>query len=300
MGSNLTSCYRCERSELHSDGNKNNCKAKHASKYQASKRPKNISLAKEISSETNNTSFTLHGVHKNSPVTPPNPQSGDNNNKKDPLTTDHHDNKTKQNSGGGLEDLFDRYKDEKREDLIGVDGIILLCEDLELEPTDFVVLIIAWKFKASVQCQFTRKEFMEGCKLLEVDSIESFKDKLPQLEEDAVKPESFENLYNFTFQYSLDIETGQRNLSTDVAVEMWSIVFTNNRPFILDDWIIYLNENKINRVSRDTWSMFLVLSSEIGDCDDYRNYDVTYAWPSVFDEFVTKQLQKIESPQESC
>ena len=49
--------------------------------------------------------------------------------------------------------------------------------------------------------------------------------------------------------------------------------------------------SQINRVSRDTWSMFLVLSSEIGDCDDYRNYDVTYAWPSVFDEFVTKQLQ---------
>ena len=56
------------------------------------------------------TSFTLHGVHKNSPVTPPSDQqSGDNNNKKDPVAIDHHDNRTKQNSGDGLEDLFDRY-----------------------------------------------------------------------------------------------------------------------------------------------------------------------------------------------
>jgi len=295
MGSNLTSCYRCERSELRPNGSKNNCKAKHASK-----RPKNISLAKGKSNETDNTSFTLHGVHKNSPVTPPNPQSGDNNNKKNPVATNHHDNITKQNSGDGLEDLFDRYKDENRDDLIGVDGIILLCKDLELEPTSFIVLVIAWKFKASVQCQFTRKEFMESCKLLKVDSIESFKSKLPQLEEDAVLPENFEDLYNFTFQYSLDVETGQRNLSTDVAIQMWQIVFNKNKPYILEDWITYLIENKINRVSRDTWSMFLVLSSEINHCDDYNKYDVTYAWPSVFDEFVTNQLQKIESTQEAC
>jgi len=141
---------------------------------------------------------------------------------------------------------------------------------------------------------------MDGCKLLKVDSVESFKSKLPQLEEDAVKPESFEDLYNFTFQYSLDVETGQRNLPTDVAIQMWQIVFSKNKPYILDDWITYLSENKINRVSRDTWSMFLVLSSEINHCDDYKNYDVTYAWPSVFDEFVTNQLQKIESTQEAC
>ena len=48
---------------------------------------------------------------------------------------------------------------------------------------------------------------MESCKLLKVDSIESFKSKLPQLDEDAVLPENFEDLYNFTFQYSLDVET---------------------------------------------------------------------------------------------
>ena len=36
------------------------------------------------------------------------------------------------------------------------------CEDLRLNPESFEVLVICWKFKAAVQCEFTRKEFIDG------------------------------------------------------------------------------------------------------------------------------------------
>ena len=48
---------------------------------------------------------------------------------------------------------------------------------------------------------------MNGCKLLQVDSIESFKSKIPYLEEEAIRKENFEDLYAYTFQFSLEIET---------------------------------------------------------------------------------------------
>ena len=42
------------------------------------------------------------------------------------------------------------------------EGIGKFCEDLNVDPASLKVLIIAWKFKAATQCEFTRKEFADG------------------------------------------------------------------------------------------------------------------------------------------
>ena len=42
------------------------------------------------------------------------------------------------------------------------EGIGRFCEDLKLDPASFKVLVIAWKFKAATQCEFSRKEFTDG------------------------------------------------------------------------------------------------------------------------------------------
>lgn len=41
-------------------------------------------------------------------------------------------------------------------------GISRFCEDIGLDPTSSTVLILAWKFKAATQCEFTRAEFVGG------------------------------------------------------------------------------------------------------------------------------------------
>ena len=48
------------------------------------------------------------------------------------------------------------------EDKMLADGVSRFCEDANLDPTSLTVLIIAWKFKAATQCEFSRKEFVEG------------------------------------------------------------------------------------------------------------------------------------------
>ena len=42
------------------------------------------------------------------------------------------------------------------------DGVCRFLEDLGLNPESRIVLIIAWKFKAETQCEFTREEFYQG------------------------------------------------------------------------------------------------------------------------------------------
>lgn len=52
--------------------------------------------------------------------------------------------------------------DPSDDDKITFLGIARFCEDLKEDPASLKVLIIAWKFKAATQCEFTRKEFTDG------------------------------------------------------------------------------------------------------------------------------------------
>ena len=42
------------------------------------------------------------------------------------------------------------------------EGVMKFLEDLNLSPESKLVLIIAWKFRAATQCEFSKEEFMAG------------------------------------------------------------------------------------------------------------------------------------------
>lgn len=62
---------------------------------------------------------------------------------------------TEESSLHRTEELFRRYKDE-REDAILEEGMEHFCNDLCVDPTEFKVLVLAWKFQAATMCKFTR------------------------------------------------------------------------------------------------------------------------------------------------
>ena len=55
-----------------------------------------------------------------------------------------------------------RFVDPTESDKITAEGIIKFLDDLGLNPESKLVLIIAWKFRAETQCEFTKEEFMTG------------------------------------------------------------------------------------------------------------------------------------------
>lgn len=184
-----------------------------------------------------------------------------------------------------INQLFDQYKDSL-EDAILAEGIENLCNDLQLNPDDFKVLVLAWKLNASQMCRFTKSEFIQGMKNMKTDSIKGIQQKLNEIiSELNTDSEHFKDLYRFTFKFGLDVSTGQRILPTDIAVLLWRLVFTNNEPPILDRWLSYLEKNNhIRGIPKDTWYMFLNFCEFVGN--DLSTYDDTEAWPSLFDDFV--------------
>nr|XP_054385283.1 DCN1-like protein 2 isoform X2 [Pongo abelii] len=111
-----------------------------------------------------------------------------------------------------LERLYGRYKDPQDENKIGIDGIQQFCDDLSLDPASISVLVIAWKFRAATQCEFSRKEFLDGMTELGCDSMEKLKALLPRLEQELKDTAKFKDFYQFTFTFAKN--PGQKGLAT--------------------------------------------------------------------------------------
>lgn len=183
-----------------------------------------------------------------------------------------------------VNNLFDLYKDEK-EDNILAEGIEQLCADLQVSPEEFKVLVLAWKLNAEQMCRFTRSEFVNGLKVMCVDSVKGIQTCLPELVNEVKNnPDTFKDLYRFTFKFGLD--SPSRSLSIDMAICLWKLVFTVCEPPILNRWLYFLEKNRhnIKSIPRDTWNMFLNFSEAVGE--DLSSYDDNEAWPCLFDDFV--------------
>eukprot|EP00800_Vazella_pourtalesii_P009509 TRINITY_DN238_c0_g1_i1.p1 TRINITY_DN238_c0_g1~~TRINITY_DN238_c0_g1_i1.p1 ORF type:complete len:280 (+),score=58.59 TRINITY_DN238_c0_g1_i1:105-944(+) len=181
-----------------------------------------------------------------------------------------------------LETFFLTYKDPDNSTIMA-GGVERFCNDLKVDPTDFIVLAIAWKFQADRMCMFTREQFMNGCSELNVKNLREFRKALPGLKAEVCEKANFKKLYYFTFQFGL--EQGQRILPIEMAIPMWECVFQGapSKPKHLDDWIGFLKDSGAKVISKDTWNMFYHFLETVKV--DLSNYDETDAWPTLFDDF---------------
>ncbi|CAN6545627.1 unnamed protein product [Malus baccata var. baccata] len=180
-----------------------------------------------------------------------------------------------------LEELYNRYKDP-RADMILVDGISLLCNDLQVDPQDIVMLVVSWHMKAATMCEFSKQEFVDGLESLGIDSLDKFREKIPFMRSELKDEQKFREMYNFAFGWAK--EKGQKSLALDTAIGMWQLLFAEKQWPYVEHWCQFLQARHNKAISRDTWSQLLEFARAVDS--SLSNYDAEGAWPYLIDEFV--------------
>ncbi|KAM1007795.1 hypothetical protein ACFX2A_004409 [Malus domestica] len=189
-----------------------------------------------------------------------------------------------------LEELYNTYKGKlylsihsyPDVDMILVDGISLLCNDLQVDPQDIVMLVVSWHMKAATMCEFSKEEFVEGLEPLGIDSLDKFREKIPFMRSELKDEQKFREIYNFAFDWAK--EKGQKSLALDTAIGMWQLVFAEKQWPYVEHWCQFLPARHNKAISRDTWSQLLEFATAVDP--SLSNYDAEGAWPYLIDEFV--------------
>ncbi len=166
---------------------------------------------------------------------------------------------------------------------MGVDGIMSLCADLDIDPTaDVAILLIAWKFKQTKPLQFTREEFERGMESLGADSIASLKSKIPAIKAELVATPVFKDFYKFCFQASR--EGTNRTVEKEVAITLLGMVMADRHHFHTNEIIKFLAVFKKKNITADEWNNILEFVIQVKD--DMSNHDEDGAWSVLIDDYV--------------
>lgn len=194
---------------------------------------------------------------------------------------------------------FLKYKDPA-EPMILVDGTERLCQDLGVDPSDIVTLVIAWKCGCREMCEWTEEEFVQGLRAMAVTSVRELRPKLNDLRREVLRggspqlpesgPGSYYDFYMFCHKYA----AGKRAhvLPQDQAIQMWRILLTDWVPSaLLGSWIRFLEGNvkEYRNIQKDTWDgirRFFIAAQKGTFGKDYETYDDSGAWPTSIDDFV--------------
>lgn len=165
-------------------------------------------------------------------------------------------------------------------------GVGCFCQDLAVDPSDIVTLVISWHFSAATMCEFSKDEFLQGMEELGCASMDSLKRKLPQLRAELKSSQTFGEIYNYAYGFAC--EKGQKCLQLDTANAMWQLLFAEQRWPLVQKWCDYLEEHHKRAVSKDTWSQVLDFSKIVRTESDLEKFDASTnsAWPYLIDEFV--------------
>ncbi|KAL2897137.1 DCN1-like protein 1 [Bienertia sinuspersici] len=183
-----------------------------------------------------------------------------------------------------LEELYNRYRDPNL-DTINADGITNLCNDLQVDHEDIVMLVMSWHMKAATMCEYSKQEFIGGLQALgqvRVDSLEKLRERIPYLRSELKDEQKFRDIYIFAFGWAK--EKGQKSLALDTAIGMWQLLFAEKQWPLIDHWCQFLQDRHNKAISRDTWAQLLEFVRTVDP--QLSNYDAEGAWPYLIDEFV--------------
>ena len=135
--------------------------------------------------------------------------------------------------------LFDKYK---KGGVIDEDQVFEFYKDLGIDmETDIVTFMFSYnmqvKDKQLVMGEYTKEEFIQGCKNLGVDDLAGWKSKIPNMRADLKNDNKFKDMYKFVFGFAC--EKGMKSVDIDTALALWPTLLGNRCKF-MTQWVNFI------------------------------------------------------------
>jgi len=189
---------------------------------------------------------------------------------------------------------FEEYVDAS-DGQIGPEGIEKLCNALKLDPSDVLVLVLAWLLGASQMGYFSREEWLSGQdSLSSATSSETLVEQLQAIYAATRRSmDRLRELHKFTHKFCR--EERKKNIDVETAAAMLGMLHDKQFPEHIRELCDFLKGHdtaKKRGVSLDEWSMVLNFLVEIKpDCSNYQDDG---AWPLLLDDYVEWLREKQE------
>lgn len=188
---------------------------------------------------------------------------------------------------------FKKYVTPDDPTQLGPEGMERFCNDINLEPENIAMLVIAFKMNAKNMGYFTQSEWTRGLSDLQCDTTMKLQNKLEFLYGLLNDPVVFKLIFRYSYDFARDKD--QRSMDIDTAKAMLQLLLGKSWP-LYDEFAEFLEQPKSPRViNKDQWNNIFEFSRTISS--DLKNYSIDGAWPVLLDDFV-EYLQKKRQPNE--
>jgi len=197
------------------------------------------------------------------------------------------------------EELFNRFKDSEDSDSIGPDGMEKLCEAIDVDPADVLMLVFAWCLGASQMGYFSREEWLSAvAKLGDVTSEAELKERAEEIHKSSLRePEALRELHQFAHKFCR--EERKKNIDVGSARIMLKLLLEPLYEEHVESLSRFLEQHaEVGKrgVSMDEWTMLLQFCREISpDCDNFQDDG---AWPLLLDDYVEWRREETERERE--
>jgi len=185
------------------------------------------------------------------------------------------------------EELFNKFKDSEDSDSIGPEGMQRLCDEIDVDPSDVLMLVFAWCLGASQMGYFSREEWLSAVgKVGDVTSEAELKERMDGIHKRSLRePEALRELHRFAHKFCR--EERKKNIDVGSACIMLQMLLAPLYKEHVESISRYLEQHaEVGKrgVSLDEWTMLLQFCREIHpDCDNFQDDG---AWPLLLDDYV--------------